>query len=150
SESEAVIPAPAAGASAPIEDERIAIAPSLWLDPDVRWLTGAHEAEGRTYILRERYEELLWWMSMPSLLRLAGEPAPDRAAVEELSRMVAEALATAEAAGYRIDVLLGSLASTPANGSEAPQEESQSREPDTVQAEPQQESEAESSTDPNR
>jgi hypothetical protein len=44
---------------------------------------------------------------MPSLLRLAGESAPSRSAVEELSKIVAAALASAEAAGYRIDVLLG-------------------------------------------
>jgi hypothetical protein len=84
------------------------LAPSLWLDPDVRWLTGVHRAEGHDYLLRERYEELLWWMLMPSLLRLAGESAPSRAEVEELSRTVDDALAAAEAAGYRVDALLGS------------------------------------------
>jgi hypothetical protein len=66
-----------------------------------------HEAEGHIYLIRERYEELLWWLLMPSLLRLAGESAPSRSAVEELSKTVAAALASAEAAGYRIDVLLG-------------------------------------------
>jgi len=88
-------------------DEKVALAPALWLDPDVRWLCGVHEAEGHIYLIRERYEELLWWLLMPSLLRLAGESAPSRAAVEELSKTVAAALASAEAAGYRIDVLLG-------------------------------------------
>jgi hypothetical protein len=44
---------------------------------------------------------------MPSLLRLASEPAPDRAAIEAMGRTVEEALASAEAAGYRIDALLG-------------------------------------------
>jgi hypothetical protein len=43
-------------------------------------------------------------------LRLAGEPAPNRAAVEELSETVANALNSAEAAGYRINTLLGPLA----------------------------------------
>ena len=47
---------------------------------------------------------------MPSLLRLAGEPAPGRADVEDLSKTVEEALATAEGANYRIDELLGSAA----------------------------------------
>ncbi len=89
------------------EDERVAIAPDLWLDPDVRWLTGVHEAEGHAYLVRESYEELLWWMLMPSLLRLAGESAPSRAVVEQMSKTVEEALETAEAAGYRIDALLG-------------------------------------------
>jgi glycosidase len=87
-------------------DEKVVLAPALWLDPDVRWLTGVHEAEGHGYLVREQYEELLWWLLMPSLLRVAAEPAPSRALVEELSRTVEEALATAEAAGYRIDALL--------------------------------------------
>jgi len=88
-------------------EERVALAPSLWLDPDVRWLTGAHEAEGHSYLVREPYEELLWWLLMPSLLRLAGEPVLDRTALAEVGRFVDEALASAEAAGYRIDALLG-------------------------------------------
>ncbi|MGC1461928.1 MAG: alpha-amylase family glycosyl hydrolase [Terracidiphilus sp.] len=91
-------------------EEKVALAPELWLDPDVRWLTGIHEAEGHLYLIRELYEELLWWLLMPSLLRLAGEASPSRTAVEELSKTVAEALSTAEAANYRIDELLGSAA----------------------------------------
>jgi hypothetical protein len=96
----------------------------LWLDPDVRWLTGVHEAEGHVYLVRELYEELLWWLLMPSLLRLAGEPAPSRAAVRELSRTVEEALATAEAAGYRIDALLGSVAAPEGGETRAAEAES--------------------------
>jgi hypothetical protein len=59
------------------------------------------------YLVRESYEELLWWLLMPTLLRLAGEPAPSRAAAEEMSHTVAEALESAESAHYRIDALLG-------------------------------------------
>jgi glycosidase len=95
-------------------DERVALSPELWLDADVRWLTGVHEAEGHAYLVREPYEELLWWLLMPSLLRLADQAAPSRAAVEEMSRTVEEALATAEAAGYRIDALLNPAAGTEA------------------------------------
>jgi hypothetical protein len=73
------------------------LAPELWLDPDVRWLTGVHDSEGHDYLVRESYEELLWWMQMPSLLRLAGETAPSREALEHMSKIVKEALATAEA-----------------------------------------------------
>jgi glycosidase len=94
--------------------EQVALAPILWLDPDVRWLCGVHEAEGHFYLVREQYEELLWWLLMPALLRLAAEPAPSRASVEELSNTVATALTSAEAAGYRIDTLLGPLAATEA------------------------------------
>jgi hypothetical protein len=87
--------------------ESVALAPSLWLDPDVRWLTGVHEAEGHAYLVRERYEELLWWLLMPSLLCLAGEPKLDRKAISQIGKLVDEALESAEAAGYRIDRLLG-------------------------------------------
>jgi glycosidase len=97
----------AAPESALAHDEKVALAPALWRDPDVRWLCGVHESEGHIYLIRERYEELLWWLLMPSLLRLASEPAPSRSTVEELSKTVAAALASAEAVGYRIDVLLG-------------------------------------------
>ncbi len=101
-------------------DETVALVPGLWLDPDVRWLTGVHEAEGHAYLVREQYEELLWWLLMPSLLRVAAEPAPSRALVEELSKTVEEALSTAEEAGYRIDAMLG--AATPSVADEAEQQ----------------------------
>ena len=108
----------------------------MWLDPDVRWLTGVHEADGHAYLVREPYEELLWWLLMPSLLRLAGEPALDRAAVEKVSKTVEEALATAEAAGYRIDALLGPSVEPEAGEPSAPEAESPAPEPDELQTEP--------------
>src|SRR5581483_2963606 len=43
---------------------------SLWQDPDVRWLTGYNEAEGHAYVIRECYEEFLWWLALPELLKL--------------------------------------------------------------------------------
>jgi glycosidase len=89
-----------------LTDEQRFFAPALWHDPDVRWLTGVHESEGQDFLVRESYEELLWWLLMPSLLRLAGESAPSRAAAERMSRAVAEALAQAQSAGYCVDLLL--------------------------------------------
>ena len=115
----------AEGGEAPAEaeefgaaEQRVALAPALWLDPDVRWLCGVHEAEGHFYLIRERYEELLWWLPMPELLRLAGEPAPSRAAVDALSRTVGAALASAAAAGYRVATLLGQDETREAKGDE--------------------------------
>jgi glycosidase len=98
-------------AESQLDQEQVALAPVLWLDPDVRWLCGVHEAEGHFYLVRELYEELLWWLLMPKLLCLAGEPVLNRAEVEDLSKIVADALSSAEAAGYRVDRLLGPLAS---------------------------------------
>jgi glycosidase len=89
------------------QNEKVALAPALWLDPDVRWLCGVHESMGHFYLVRERYEELLWWLLMPSLLSLAGQSAPSRAEAEKLSSAVEAALKSAEAAGYRVAELLG-------------------------------------------
>jgi hypothetical protein len=95
-------------------DEPVAIAteaaapffwPSLWLDADLRWLTGVHEVDGEAFLAREQYEELLCCLLLPSLLHLAGETAPSRAAVEALNAGVAEALAEAHAVKYRVDAL---------------------------------------------
>ena len=130
-------PTPASGEPAAVADERVALSPDLWLDPDVRWLTGVHEAEGHAYLVRESYEELLWWLLMPSLLRLAGETAPSRAAVEQMSKTIEEALATAEAAGYRIDALLGTSADPNADEMDEPEVESQAVEPEKSQIEQQ-------------
>ncbi|MGD0903325.1 MAG: alpha-amylase family glycosyl hydrolase [Terracidiphilus sp.] len=110
----------ALGEPAAAGEDRVALLPELWLDADVRWLTGVHEAEGRSYLVREPYEELLWWLLMPSLLRLAGQAAPSRAAVEEMSKTVEEALAKAEAAGYRIDDLLSTAAGAEPASAPAP------------------------------
>jgi glycosidase len=117
--------------------ERVAIAPALWADPDVRWLTGAHEAQGHAYLVREPYEEMLWWLLMPSVLRLAGEPVLDRAAIEEMGKIVEEALQTAEAAGYRIDKLLEPVAAADEDEQEEAEVEAQSVEPEeTADEEP--------------
>jgi glycosidase len=78
---------------------------SLWHDPDVRWLTGAHHAKGKSYFVKERYEELLWWLQLPALRKIAGEATPDRAAVTRIDDRVKEWLAAAAAAGYSVEGL---------------------------------------------
>jgi hypothetical protein len=92
-----------------VGQERVALPPGLWVDPDVRWLTGVHEAGGHAYVVREPYEELLWWLMMPSLLRIAGEAQVGRAALAEMEKTIAKALDTAEKAGYRVDGWLGTV-----------------------------------------
>jgi glycosidase len=107
--------------------ESVALAPSLWLDPDVRWLTGVHEAGGRAYVVRERYEELLWWLLMPALLRQAGEAKLNRPALMEMGVRVDEALALAEAAGYRVDVLVNPAIAEEEKAAAAKLEESKAK-----------------------
>jgi hypothetical protein len=103
-------PAPAAGLQAGLP-----IPVKLWTDPDVRWLTGAHEAEGHTYAIRESCEELFWWLSLPELLKLAAAPVQSRTEAAAIGAKVAEALTKIEAAGYRIDALLAPEPATTAD-----------------------------------
>jgi hypothetical protein len=127
---------PEAGEAAGFGDERVSLSPALWLDPDVRWLTCVHETQGHAYLVREPYAELLWWLLMPSLLRLAGEPALDRAAAEKMSKTIEDALASAEAAGYRIDALLGPAVEPEAGDTIASEFESRALEPDELNTGP--------------
>jgi glycosidase len=127
---------PAAGAEPEaVVRESVALAPALWLDPDVRWLTGVHEAKGQAYLVRERYEELLWWLLMPRLLRLAGEPVLDRREIERVGQLVDEAMASVEQAGYRIATLLGE-APDQVSAEDAQQQSSWADTPEAVHVEP--------------
>jgi hypothetical protein len=81
-----------------------------WDDPDVAWLTGLHEAEGHRYFNQEAHEQMLWWLWLPRLVKLAGEEAAERPAVREMEAHVEKAARAARAAGYRLDVLLASAA----------------------------------------
>jgi glycosidase len=119
--------------------ESIALAPSLWLDPDVRWLTGVHEADGHSYLVRERYEELLWWLLLPHLLRVAAEPVLDRKAIARMGELVDEALSEAARAGYRIDALLKPAVGEAIDGDEGlpdPELEKLASEPELPEGDP--------------
>ncbi len=89
------------------EEPASIIPATLWGDPDVRWLTGFNEAEGHAYVGRELYEELLWWLQLPHLLRLASMAAPTRAAAAEINSRVTLAMEQIEKAGYKVDSLIG-------------------------------------------
>jgi hypothetical protein len=111
SEAVSATPAPAPTPARPADADgdtrpKSVIPPALWKDPDVRWLTGYNEADGHTYVIREPYEELLWWLSLPSLLKLANMTVPTRNAASAIAARINEALAAVEKAGYRIDALL--------------------------------------------
>jgi hypothetical protein len=85
----------------------------LWQDADVRWLTGVHEAEGRSYFVMESYEELLWWLQLPTLCKLAAESVPERGVIQEIGKAVSGAVEAAVSAGYSLDALLESEGSQP-------------------------------------
>ncbi|HTX75865.1 MAG TPA: alpha-amylase family glycosyl hydrolase [Terracidiphilus sp.] len=79
---------------------------NLWEDTDICWLTGAHVADEHTYLVREAYEELLWWLQLPALLDLAASASPQPSQAETIAASIHGALAALEQAGYRLDALL--------------------------------------------
>jgi glycosidase len=81
------------------------LSPVLWQDADVRWLTGAHDDGGHSYFVKESYEELIWWLQLPALCKLAAQSVPDRSKIQQIAKAVTEATTAAEAANYRIDSL---------------------------------------------
>ncbi|HLY40507.1 MAG TPA: alpha-amylase family glycosyl hydrolase [Terracidiphilus sp.] len=101
----APVETPADSRAASPRPKQTPIAPDLWLDPDIRWLTGAHQAEGNDYLVREPYEELLWWLQLPELLSLAGQSAPTTAEAQKIAAAVRAYLDAAEAAQFRVDAL---------------------------------------------
>jgi hypothetical protein len=74
-----------------------------WLsDPDAAWLAGVHEYQGVRYLVKEPFERLVWWRTLPALLRLAAEPSPPAPGVRALEREIAAAIDAAAVAGYRL------------------------------------------------
>ena len=104
---------------------------SLWQDADVRWLCGVHEAREHEYLVREPYEELLWWLALPKLARIAGEAAPAKAEIEELVACVRGGVAEVEAAGYQVDQL-ATPASEPAEEGTTAADEDEPLEPECL------------------
>jgi hypothetical protein len=85
--------------------ESVAYSRAFWNEPDVRWLTGVNESGGKTYFNQEATDELLAWMALPLLLRVAESAAPE----EELQRLedrLAVLTANGKAAGFELEKLL--------------------------------------------
>ncbi|HWE86034.1 MAG TPA: alpha-amylase family glycosyl hydrolase [Terracidiphilus sp.] len=95
-----------AASRAPHPASALLIPPDLWSDTDICWLTGAHIADDHTFLVREPYEELLWWLQLPALLHFAASPAPQPSQAEMIAASIHDALAAIEKAGYRLDALL--------------------------------------------
>jgi glycosidase len=102
------------------EEKKPPFAHALWRDSDVRWLAGIHHADGHDYLVREPFEELLWWLQLPALLKLAGEAAPDKTATAAMSELIQRALTEVAAAGYRADQLLNPTRPSPESSAVKP------------------------------
>ena len=76
----------------------------FWAEPDVRWLAGVNESAGITYLNQESFEQLAGWMQVPALVEAV--LLEDEDLVAGVEEEMAEALLTAEEAGYRLDDFL--------------------------------------------
>ena len=77
-----------------------------WIhDPEVAWLIGVHEYDGVSYLVKEHFENFLWWMVFRDLLEVAGSPSPDRLKIAAISKAVSDRMDAVAKAGYRTDAL---------------------------------------------
>lgn len=54
--------------------------------------------------MKEPFEELVWWLQLPALIKLPKQP--DRTAANAIARTVESAVAFVEASGYEPDKLI--------------------------------------------
>jgi Alpha amylase, catalytic domain len=79
----------------------------FWNDPDVRWLAGLNQSQGITYLNKEAFEELLWWLALPPLLAAAqADPATQPTLVRKIESDIATYTTAAAQAGYDLAKLL--------------------------------------------
>ncbi|HVW78132.1 MAG TPA: alpha-amylase family glycosyl hydrolase [Alloacidobacterium sp.] len=79
---------------------------SFWNDPDIRWLTGYNEADGKIYVNKEQFEEMLCWMQLPALLATTTQtPDQQQAALKKIEAVVSTSSKTMKDAGYQLNIL---------------------------------------------
>jgi hypothetical protein len=97
---------------------------SFWQDPDVRWLAGVNEHEGKTFINKELFEELLCWVQLPALLEIARQPkATAKTQAAQLAKVeaaVSRAYRTAKTAGYNLKNYLEGWQASPTKPAATP------------------------------
>ena len=88
---------------APVEDEAadfLGLPEGFWSEPDVRWLAGVNETNGKAWFNKELLEDLLWWMTLPTL---TAEPPIDSVGIQGLHQKLGEARAAATRAGFEVE-----------------------------------------------
>jgi len=81
------------------EDDPIASQPksaAFWQDPDIRWLAGVNESEGKTYFNKEAFEELMLWLQVPALVKTQSK----------VDLALTEVFRAAKTAGYNVEKFL--------------------------------------------
>ncbi len=85
--------------------------PDLWYDPDLRWLAAVNTSGDKTWFNQESFTELLWWSSLPALLRQTSASEP---AIGLIEQSLKTALTAAQTAGFRLDTYLAQTSPKPA------------------------------------
>jgi hypothetical protein len=75
----------------------------------VAWVIGVHEHEGVSYLVREQFAYLLWWMALGDLLDLARDLQPHEEELGRIKHEISARLNIMEQAGYRTEALEDSL-----------------------------------------
>jgi hypothetical protein len=92
--------------------------PHFWSDPDVRWLAGVNESEGKTYFNKESFQQLMLWMQLPELVVSAEETADAAMDATVFDSGLQKLFRRADEAGYNLeDFLAGSSKPVAAVGS---------------------------------
>ena len=91
---------------APGEKPKTTIAPFSWLhDPDVAWLIGVHSYESVRYFNKELFEQLLWWMALPALVKLGQQPTADPKRIEALEKQIEVRMRAAAESKFQVESL---------------------------------------------
>jgi hypothetical protein len=82
----------------------------LWVDGDLRWLACLSVSGGVTYVNKECFEELAWWLQVPALIVAAGLEGTARdEAIEDVEEFIAEVNTAAADAGYDLAKIVAIL-----------------------------------------
>ena len=93
-----------------LEPKKAVHSESFWHDPDVAWLAGISDAAGKTFVNKECFEELLWWLELPDLIENAEQNMATPQVFAEIEQRVTAACHAAHEAGYELKKLLAALA----------------------------------------
>jgi hypothetical protein len=74
----------------------------FWQNSDVRWLAGVNESDGVSYFNKEQFEQLLSWLQLPELVRIAAKETGQLQAVARIEANVATKCRFAKDAGYQL------------------------------------------------
>ncbi len=74
-----------------------------WSDADVRWLTGLHETDDGWYFNKESHQQLVWWSTLPELVKVDLDPAIEKQRLTKIAKAVDAELLKAERVHYRLN-----------------------------------------------